>query len=76
MGIRSYTAQKAGLTRAKNTGRPGTIIAECERARREWDAWTPSYWPDDWHRWNIAFEDAAMDLRRIGEVNIPPNPFD
>lgn len=53
---RTYRAQKAALTRAVNSGNPDKIRAECVRAKNEWDK-DGIPWPDDWHRWNIAYED-------------------
>lgn len=72
--MRTYRAQKAALTRAKNSGDPTKVTAEVDRFAREYrDEYKPL--PDDWHRWNIAFNDAAYQLRREGEF-VPSNPFD
>ena len=55
MTARTYAQQKAALTRALRTG-PDAVLAECRRARAEWDA---SYWPDDWARWQRALWDSG-----------------
>lgn len=57
MTRRSYAAQKAGLTRALRSKDPAKIEAEVMRAVVEWNA--TGIWPDDWHRWNIALQDAT-----------------
>ena len=54
---RSYRSQKAGLTRAINSGDRDKLIAECRRTVREWDTWQYG-WPDDWARWQSALDDA------------------
>lgn len=54
---RTWTAQKAGLTRALNSRDRNRIITELLRTRDEWDALRS--WPDAWHRWNIASRDWA-----------------
>jgi hypothetical protein len=59
---RTYAQQKAGLTRARNAGDYDKMVAECTRTIAEWSA-LPHGWPDDWHRWNIALEDAWQDAR-------------
>lgn len=50
-----YRNQKAALTRAINSGDPEKVIAACKKAV---DQWADSAWPDDWHRWQIALNDA------------------
>jgi len=32
------------------------VVAAVEKAVREWNEW--GTWPDGWHRWNIAYQDA------------------
>lgn len=54
--IRTWSAQKAGLTRAINSHDYGKVVAECKRVIGEWEG-LPHGWPDDWHRWNIALSD-------------------
>ena len=53
-----YRNQKSALTRAVNSGDPQKVRGACMRALAEWARW-PHGWPDDWHRWNIALEDAT-----------------
>lgn len=57
--MRTYRGQKAALARAITSGDPSRVVAECERTVREWGACA---WPDDWHRWNIAYGDATAEL--------------
>lgn len=54
---RTYARQKAALTHAIRSKDYAKVIAECERVIAEWET-LPYGWPDDWHRWNIALEDA------------------
>jgi hypothetical protein len=62
---RTYKAQKAGLTRAVNSGSPATVRAEVQRTVDEWNSqeWADTHkvrrgaWPDDWSRWNRALLD-------------------
>lgn len=62
--MHSYRAQKAGLTRAINTGDPDKLIAEVTRTVQEWDGWRTG-WPDDWARWQRALDDALPWYSRI-----------
>jgi hypothetical protein len=65
--IRTFSQQKAGLTRAVKTGDRDRVIAETQRTLREWDSpeWAARYgvrpgaWPDDWSRWNRALADVG-----------------
>ena len=61
---RTYSQQKAGLTRALKKG-PRAVLAECARTVEEWNT-DPAFvaWPDDWHRWDNAHRDAKYALRR------------
>jgi hypothetical protein len=63
---------KAALTRALNKARKvGTVeawrkvIDAVDKATANWDAqrWA---WPDSWHTWNIARQDAVHAIRRLG----------
>lgn len=49
-------SQKAALTRAVKTGDPERIAKVCKAAVAEWNA--IGAWPDDWHRWQVALNDA------------------
>lgn len=62
--VRSYTAQKAALTRATRSGDRRKILAECRRTLDEFER--SGFWPDDWSRWERAKQDAEMSLRRDG----------
>lgn len=64
MKVRTYSQQKAGLTRAVNSGDPRKVTAEVARAYAEWDE---NAWPDDWHRWQRALFDAQGQILR-GEI--------
>ncbi len=52
---------KSRLTRAKNSGDPAKILVECNRA---FAIFEEKGFPDAWHRWNIALDDARHALRR------------
>lgn len=62
--MRTYKAQKAGLTRALNLmdarERQAKVLAECKRVLEEWTK--EGRWPDDWHRWNRALSDVGLWL--------------
>ena len=53
---RVHPRQKAALTRAIKTGNAETIARVCKAAIAEWNA--IGAWPDDWHRWQVALNDA------------------
>lgn len=50
---------KAALTRAKNSGDPRKVIAACDAAFAAFDE-PGMIWPDNWHLWNIARQDAEF----------------
>jgi hypothetical protein len=54
------TRHKAALTRAKKKG-PEAVITACKDAYEDFDN---GLWPDSWHTWKIAEEDALMEIRR------------
>lgn len=51
---------KAALTRAKKKG-PEAVLAAVEAAYADFDK---GLWPDNWHLWKIAEEDAKMEICR------------
>lgn len=53
---RTHRAHKAALTRATKSGSVNKVLDACKAAIREWDE--IGCWPDDWHRWQIALNDA------------------
>jgi hypothetical protein len=53
---------KAALTRARKKG-PEAVIAAVDAAFAEFDE-PGNIWPDTWHTWNVAREDARWELRR------------
>jgi len=57
----NYSAQKAALTRAINSGSHERVVTAACRALDEWDA-IGGYWPDDWARWQRALDDTAPDF--------------
>ena len=57
---REYRKQKAALTRAENSGDPNKVVAAVKKAVSEWSEW--GAWPDGWHRWNIAYNDAMGEV--------------
>lgn len=58
-----FSAAKSRLTRAINSGDPRKVIDTVTAQFAEWDAGDYAY-PDDWHRWQRASEDAEWALRR------------
>jgi len=56
---KEHTRLKGALTRAINSGDPLKVIATCRDALEIWQGY---YWPDDWHRWSIAYRDARLKL--------------
>ena len=63
---------KAMLTRAQKSGDPQKVLTACKEAVRVWNE--IGAWPDNWHTWNIALQDARMaDLRQsvTGHTDIP-----
>jgi hypothetical protein len=56
------TNAKAGLTRAKKSGDPQRVIDFVDSLFAEWDDGGYAY-PDNWHLWNIARDDAYVALR-------------
>lgn len=51
-----YRKQKARLTRAVRSSDGDAIRAAVRQAVCEWnDSRDP--WPDDWHRWQVAYND-------------------
>lgn len=59
---KQHRAAKSRLTRAVNSGDPSKVIAEVDRTYAEWDRGNYVY-PDDWHRWERARDDAYYALR-------------
>ena len=57
----TYRNLKSRLTRAQNSGDPLKVLAECKNFQA---VAGNSVWPDDWHRWKVAAEDALHLLRR------------
>jgi hypothetical protein len=58
MSVRSFSQQKAALTRAVKTGDLEKVKAETIRTVGEWES-PEGYWPDDWTRWNRALSDVG-----------------
>jgi hypothetical protein len=57
-----FAQAKARLTRAIKKG-PQAVIDEVNRTYREWDNGNFAY-PDDWHRWERARDDAQYEIAR------------
>jgi hypothetical protein len=59
------TAMKSALTRAQRSGDSARILKVCDAA---FETFERDGYPDAWHRWNIAREDAryAMARERAG----------
>lgn len=72
MDKQTHSNAKRRLTRLTNQAeRPDplaevfrAIVAEVNKTFAEWDAEGYAY-PDDWHRWRVAKEDAEYQLRRM-----------
>ena len=56
---------KSRLTRAINSGDPLKVQRECLHAWRIFEA---QGYPDAWHRWKAADDDAAFALLRAGTM--------
>ena len=50
----------SALTKAKKVG-PAEVIAVCDIAFEDFDEFG---WPDNWHTFNIARNDAEMEIAR------------
>jgi hypothetical protein len=63
-----HPKQKAALTRAVKSKDRAKIEATVRAAITEWNE--IGCWPDDWARWNIAFNDARpyWDYKDIQEL--------
>jgi hypothetical protein len=60
---REHPRQLAALTRAIKTNDPERIAAVCKAAVAAWH--DIGAWPDDWHRWQIALNDALPYWQHI-----------
>lgn len=70
---RQWTNQKTALTKAIRSGDPFKVIAATRKAVAQWEE--KGFWPDAWHRWNIALSDAYNVARHayvIGETEVAP----
>lgn len=65
---KSFRKHKAALTRAKNSGDPHKVVAAVDKAFGEWDAAGHPY-PDSWHTWNVAKQDAHNQIARDSNFN-------
>lgn len=61
---RSGPKLKGQLTRAINSGQFSSVLAACQDAVHEWNE--IGAWPDNWHRWQIALDDALLKADRDG----------
>lgn len=64
-----FTRQKARLTRAQNSGDPIAVLVAVEKTL---DEWYGKAWPDDWHRWRVALEDAFWKFARTPDYHDQP----
>lgn len=60
---RELPRQKAALTRATATGDPERVATACKAAVTAWNE--IGAWPDCWHRWQIALDDATGIYARV-----------
>lgn len=56
----SYRAHKSALTRAKKVG-PEKVALVCAAALQDFE---DNGYPDDWHRWQVALQDAQFEIWR------------
>jgi len=57
---RQMSTYKGRLTRAQKKG-PQAVHDTVVQTFREWDQGDYA-WPDAWHTWNIAYQDACLQL--------------
>lgn len=60
---RVYPVQKSALTRAIKSGDPERIAKACKAAVAVWNE--IGAWPDGWHRWQGALDDALGWTRHV-----------
>lgn len=58
----TFRRQRAALTRAKNSHDPRKVVDTVVKTVREWNAGGYA-WPDSWATWNVALDDALIELR-------------
>jgi hypothetical protein len=56
-----FRTLKSRLTRARNSGDPEKVLNECAHAFAIFDE---KGYPDDWHRWERASNDAQLEIYR------------
>ena len=56
-----FRRQKTALTRAINSGDPVKVLDTVEKTLDEWNG---KAWPDAWHRWSVALDDAFWAYQR------------
>lgn len=64
---RTYSAQKAALTRALNKPeevREAAVLKEARKVVQEWK----QAWPDDWSRWQRALDDVAFGQYNLDDL--------
>lgn len=65
-----YRSQKAALTRAVNSKDPAKVERTVRQTVAIWEGGGYA-WPDDWHRWQRALDDATpwpqarLDITRL-----------
>jgi hypothetical protein len=65
---KSVRKHKSNLTRAQKSGDPNKVIGAVDAAFKDWDDSGNSY-PDQWHNWKRAKEDAEHQIRMGGMFN-------
>lgn len=69
---REFPKQKAALTRALKKDY-AAVVATTKKTIAEWEV--TGCWPDDWHRWERALDDAWYDAKAKyvkGEIDEMP----
>lgn len=64
----SVRKHKGALTRAKKSGDPNKVVAVVDAAFKDWDDSDNAY-PDNWHHWKRAKDDAQHQIRMGGLFN-------
>lgn len=71
---REQPALTAALTRAVRSKDRVAVVLAVRKALKAWDA-AGGVWPDQWHRWNIALQDAvgwgagALDIDTLDRMS-------
>ncbi len=62
---KTFVRFKSALTRAQNTKDPHKVLAACRLFFDHYNRAESEPFPDDWHRWERAQDDAKFTLQRM-----------